>query len=151
MDPYVELKEIDKENIEEVLALEVSAQQRDFVQTPAVSLAKAWAYKQTAFPFAVYAQDMLVGFIMLGYYEQKGQYTVWQFLIDARYQHKGYGRAALALGIQFLKDRFHAAEVYLGVKFQNSLAKKLYASAGFVETGEKTDTTVEMKLVIGDT
>lgn len=67
MDPYVELKEIDKENIEEVLALEVSAQQRDFVQTPAVSLAKAWAYKQTAFPFAVYAQDMLVGFIMLGY------------------------------------------------------------------------------------
>ena len=137
MDPYVELKEIDKENIEEVLALEVSAQQRDFVQRPAVSLAKAWAYKQTAFPFAVYAQDMLVGFIMLGYYEQKGQYTVWQFLIDARYQHKGYGRAALALGIQFLRDRFHAAEVYLGVKFQNSIAKNCTLPPALSKPGKR--------------
>ena len=137
MDPYVELKEIDKENIEEVLALEVSAQQRDFVQTPAVSLAKAWAYKQTAFPFAVYAQDMLVGYIMLGYYEQKGQYTVWQFLIDARYQHKGYGRAALALGIQFLRDRFHAAEVYLGVKFQNSIAKNCTLPPALSKPGKR--------------
>lgn len=120
------------------------------MQTTSHSLAKAWAFRNTAFPFAIYAHNTIVGFIMLGYYELKDQYTVWQFLIDERYQHKGYGKAALELGIQFLKDNFNAGEVYLGVKFQNIIAKKLYSSFGFVETGEITDTAFEMKLIIGD-
>lgn len=70
-------------------------------------------------------------------------------MIDERYQHQGYGKAALKLGIQFLKDGFDASEVYLGIAFQNTLAKKLYSSFGFVETGETTDTAFEMKLTIG--
>ena len=150
MNILVELKKIDKDKIDEVLELKVSAEQSDFVQTTSYSLAKAWAFRNTAFPFAIYAHDTIVGFIMLGYYELKDQYTVWQFLIDERYQHKGYGKAALGLGIQFLKESFNASEVYLGVKFQNIIAKKLYSSFGFIETGEKSDTAVEMKLIIGD-
>lgn len=86
--------------------------------------------------------------MMLGYYELKNQYTVWQFLIDERYQHKGYGTAALRLGIQFLIDRFHVREIYLGVNFQDTAAQNLYRSHGFVETGETTDTALEMKLII---
>lgn len=147
---FVELKKIDKDNIDDVLELKVSAEQSSFVQTTSHSLAKAWVFRNTAFPFAIYARDTLVGFIMLGYYELKDQYTVWQLLIDARYQHKGYGKAALGLGIQFLKDSFHANEVYLGVNFQNTIAQKLYSSFGFVKTGETTDTAFEMKLMIGD-
>lgn len=150
MNILVELKKIDKDNIDEVLELKVSTEQSDFVQTTSHSLAKAWAFRNTAFPFAIYAHNTIVGFIILGYYELKDQYTVWQFLIDERYQHKGYGKVALELGIQFLKDSFNAGEVYLGVKFQNIIAKKLYSSFGFVETGEITDTTFEMKLIIGD-
>ena len=120
------------------------------MQTTSYSLAKAWVFGNTAFPFAIYAQNTIVGFIMLGYYELKNQYTVWQFLIDERYQHRGYGKVALGLGIQFLKDSFNVSEVYLGVKFQNIIAKKLYSSFGFVETGEITDTALEMKLIIGN-
>ena len=144
----VELKKITQEYIEEVLALNVSAEQDHFVENTARSLAKAWVYRNTAFPFAVYVQNTIVGFIMLGYYDLKNQYTVWQFLIDERYQHKGYGKAALRLGIQFLIDNFNVSEVYLGVKFQNAAARKLYSSYGFVETGETTDTALEMKLTV---
>ena len=57
-------------------------------------------------------------------------------------------KAALRLGIQFLIDEFDINEVYLGVKFQNIVAKKLYSSYGFIETGETTDTALEMKLII---
>ena len=74
--------------------------------------------------------------------------TVWQFLIDQRYQHKGYGKAALKSGIQFLIDNFNISEVYLGVKFQNTAAQKLYSSFGFIKTGKATDTALEMKLTI---
>lgn len=150
VDSLVQLKKITQDNIEEVLALKVSSEQSSFVQTTAYALAKAWVFRDTAFPFAIYVHDVIVGFIMLGYYERKNQYTVWQFLIDERYQHKGYGKAALGLGIQFLIDEFHVNEVYLGVKFQNLIGKKLYSSYGFVETGETTDTALEMKLVIDD-
>ena len=150
MDFLVELKKITRENIDEVLALKVSAEQDNFVEDTARSLAKAWVYKNTAFPFAIYVHNTIVGFIMLGYYELKNQYTVWQFLIDERYQHKGYGKVALRLGIQFLIDEFNINEVYLGVKFENIVAKKLYSSYGFVETGETTDTALEMKLIISE-
>ncbi|MGI5894093.1 MAG: GNAT family N-acetyltransferase [Candidatus Merdivicinus sp.] len=150
MEPFVSLKNITPDNIEEVLKLKVSKEQEDFVPTTAHALAKAWAYYNTAFPFAIYAGDTLVGFIMMGYYERKRQYTVWYFLIDERYQHQGYGRAALKLGVQFLIDRFHVNEVYIGVRFGNTVAHKLYASFGFSETSDITDTGFEMKLVISE-
>lgn len=146
----VELREITGDNIDEVLELRVSEEQSDFVQPIAVSLAKAWAFRSTAFSFAVYAHDKVVGFIMLGHYELKWQYTVWQFLIDERFQNRGYGREALRLGIHFLTDRFDVKEVYLGVKHDNLAAKGLYSSFGFAETGESTETAVEMKLTVDD-
>ncbi len=150
MDASVELREITKDNIDEVLALRASEEQSDFVQTAAFSLAKAWAFKDTAFPFAVYAQKTVVGFIMLGYYELKSQYTVWQFFIDERFQGNGFGKVALKLGIRFLIDRFDVKEVYLGVKRENIAARRLYSSFGFIATGETTDTAVEMKLIVDD-
>lgn len=150
MTSLVELKKITPDNIEEVLKLKVAKGQEDFVPTTAHALAKAWVYYNTAFPFAIYADDTLVGFIMMGYYELKRQYTVWYFLIDERYQHQGYGRAALKLGVQFLIDHFCVKEVYIGVRFGNAVAQKLYTSFGFSETGDTTDTGFEMRLVIGD-
>ena len=69
----VELRKITKENYEGVLALRVSEAQRGFVPTVTEALAQAWVYYDTAYPFAVYAEGAPVGFIMLGYYEEKTQ------------------------------------------------------------------------------
>jgi hypothetical protein len=66
MDFLVELKKITRENIDEVLALKVSAEQDNFVEDTARSLAKAWVYKNTAFPFAIYIQNTIVGFAKTG-------------------------------------------------------------------------------------
>ena len=131
----VYLKEVTKENIDEVLELSVREDQKSFVSTTAESLAQAYAYKETAFPFAVYNDDPMVGFIMMGYYEVKNYYTLWKFLIDKKYQHKGYGREALMLGISFMRDKFNIKEIYTGVAPGNSVAKGLYQSIGFEDTG----------------
>ena len=56
-------------------------------------------------------------------------------MIDSRYQRRGYGRKALELGIKYLQDRFGVTEIYTGVIPDNTVAKKLYASIGFRETG----------------
>ena len=141
----ITLKPISKENINEIRALKVGKQQERFVSTVAESLAQAVIYKDTAFPFAVYEKDTAVGFIMLGYYEKKHYYTLWKLLIDEKYQNNGYGQVALKLGIEYLKDNFKVNRVYTGVAPDNEVAKHLYSSFGFVETGNVEDGVIEMR------
>ena len=144
----VELREITKENYEEILSLQVSKEQRGFVPPVTEALAQAWVYRGTAYPFAVYDDGKPVGFIMLGYYEEKKQYTVWKFLIDEKHQRKGYGKAALRAAIEWLQQTFRVTEVFLGCAHENHVAEKLFASLGFMRTGVETETGFEMRLVI---
>ena len=146
----VELREITKENYEESLCLKVADSQKAFVSSTVHSLAQAWVYYDTAFPFAIYADDTMVGFIMLGYYEAGGYYTLWKLLIDEKYQNRGYGKKALRLGIDYLVNRFRVKEIYTAYYESNRIARNLYASVGFCETGEIAGTEVGMKLIVSD-
>ena len=56
----ITLQTITKENIEEVIALKVREDQRGFVSSVAESLAQAYVYNETAYPFSVYEDDTLV-------------------------------------------------------------------------------------------
>ena len=143
----VELKAITKDIFEDVISLKVSEHQQAFVSSTAHSLAQAYVYRDTAFPFAIYADDTLVGFIMLGFYEEKKQYTLWKFLIDNKYQNHGYGKEALKMGIEYLITTFGAKEIYVGVSSENDIAKQLYSSVGFKQTGLIENNTEEMKYV----
>ena len=125
--------------------MDVFDYQKSFVSSTAHSLAQAYVYRDTAFPFAIYVDEILVGFIMLGFYETKKQYTLWKFLIDKDYQNKGYGKETLKKGIAYLVDTFGAKEIYVGVSTGNDTAKKLYSSVGFKETGVIENNTEEMK------
>ena len=98
----VDLRPVTKENLDESLELRVNEDQQSFVSSNAESLAQAYVYSETAWPFGVDEDDTLVGFIMMGYYEVKHDYTLWKFMIDHRYQNKGYGRQALKLGLDFI-------------------------------------------------
>jgi len=141
----VHLREITKENFDAVLELKTTKEQEAYVSTVAHSLAQAWVYCDTAYPFAVYDDDVLVGFVMMGFYEAKHQYTLWKLLIDERYQHRGYGRQAVELAKQYLIDTFNITEIYLGVHEDNEAAIRLYQSTGFTATGETDGKQIEMK------
>lgn len=142
----VQIRPVTRENLDEVLALSVHESQRAFVSTTAESLAEAYVYSDTAFPFAVYDDETIVGFIMMGYYEAKNYYTLWKLLIDKKYQGKGYGRCALEQGLAFLKERFNVSTVYTGVAPGNAVAKSLYLSMGFVETGLFENNMEELRM-----
>ena len=142
----VELRSVTKDNIDEVLELSVSEEQRAFVSSVAESLAQAYVYRETAFPFAVYNDGEPVGFIMMGYYEAKAYYTLWKLLIDRKHQNKGYGKKALELGISFLREKYRVTEIYTGVSPGNTDAKSLYLSMGFKETGVFENNMEELRL-----
>ena len=132
----VHLEPVTNENLEEVLSLRLNESQAGYVSTTAESLAQAYVYQETAFPFAVYSDREIVGFIMMGYYEAKKYYTLWKLLIDRNYQHR----------VRYLKDRFHVTEIYTGVIPGNSVAKGLYESLGFRETGVFENNMIELRL-----
>ena len=142
----LQLLPITADNLEAVLSLRVLPEQEGFVSSNAHSLAQAYVYSKTAYPFAVCDGDTPVGFIMLGYYEARNQYTLWKFMIDHRRQGQGIGEEALMLGIAFLRERFCAKAVYTGVVPENTAAIRLYGKLGFRDTGLFENGMKEMKL-----
>ena len=144
----IELRAITEDNFIDAFNLRLAPGQEHFVSHPVRSLAQAYVYAENAFPFAVYDDETVVGFIMMGYYEVKHYYTLWKLMIDYRYQGKGYGREALKLGTAFLKERFNVSEIYTGVLPENKVAKNLYRSFGFENTGLTEFGMEEMRMVL---
>ncbi len=144
----IRLEKISTDNYEDVLSLQIDEKQKNFVSSPVYALAQAYVYHKTAFPFAVYDGDVIIGFIMFGFYESRNQYTLWKFLIDKRYQNKGYGKESLLQGIQYVKEQFGCTELYTGVAIGNRVAEHLYEKVGFKKTGQIEDNAVEMHLRI---
>ena len=141
----IQLRRITKDNFDSIKNLKVADYQNHFVSSAVDSLAQAWLYYDTAYPFAIYADDLPIGFVMLGYYESRKQYTLWKFFIDEKYQHKGYGRQALQLAVNYLHNNFGCEEIYTGVYIGNNIAKYLYISFGFEETGKIEANIEELK------
>ena len=71
------------------------------------------------------------------YEDTHGRVWLDRFLIDNRYQGKGYGEAALKLLITRLFCEYQCNTIYLSLYQQNKHAYHLYTSFGFQENGEK--------------
>ena len=69
----------------------------------------------------------------------KNNYSILSFMIDKRYQKKGYGRDAMKLALDFIKT-FPCGKAeccFLSYVPDNDVAAKFFHSFGFVENGEK--------------
>lgn len=138
----ITLTPVTRENWLEALELKVNQEQHCFVPTVAVSLAKV-SIKPDGdnveyLPFAIYEGETMVGFLMHAYVEETtDMYWINGFLIDVKYQRKGYGKAALQQMIAYITHRFsQCREVRLTVYPDNHAAISLYRGLGFEETGE---------------
>jgi diamine N-acetyltransferase len=138
---------VNSDNWEQTLQLSVHPDQLRFVAeyTPiaAIALAKAYigAYEKIWLPYAIYADDQLVGFMELAYQpESQHQYWLYHFFIDQAQQGKGYGRQALAALIPFVQANYPLCrELRLSVNPENPVAQQLYIRHGFEPTGEAFD------------
>jgi len=143
----VELRKITQDNFREAIGLELAEGQDKFVAPNIFTLAEAYVSltndDNTPLMYAIYDDDAMVGFIGMSYNrppegEPLGFYEMYRFMIDRRHQGKGFGRAALTQAIELLKSQPHGQGSYIATSFVpgNDVAKNLYHSLGFVETGE---------------
>lgn len=144
-DPDVSLREITKETVREITCLKVSPEQERFVATNAESIAEAYFSPDTAWFRAIYADDTPVGFLMLEDNAAAKEYSLWRFMIDARYQRKGIGQKALELLFEHVKTRPGATALTTSCVPGKGSPGPFYETMGFVYTGEEDDGELIMR------
>lgn len=151
----VHLREITAETVRAVTDLSVSDAQKQFVASNAVSLAQA-LFAPEAWYRAIHAGDELVGFVML--YDEslrtpppdEPEVDVWRFMIDARHQGRGYGRAALLAVIEHVRSARRCTSLALSYVPAAGNAEPFYRKLGFEPTGEVHEGEVVMRLAFAD-
>jgi len=132
----IELREIDTDNLHDILRLKVAPAQEPFVASNAVSIAQAYFHRDTAWFRAIYDGDTPVGFVMLEDKPDVPSYSLWRFMIDASHQRKGYGRRALELVFAHVKGRPGAKELHTSCVDAPGGPGPFYEGLGFTYTGE---------------
>ena len=138
---------IDDRNRRKAQALRVVKGQEGYIETTRQCLSEADSLKLWR-PVGIYDGQTLIGFAMYGKWDSEGG-RVWldRFLIDRRYQGKGYGKAALKLLIARLMAEYGCGEIYLSLYEDNLGALRLYTDFGFLPNGE-TDINGETVMVL---
>lgn len=145
------LEKVNGKNVWDILKLGVKEEQMNLVADNSRSIIEAYvaiAGGGYAFPFGIYDSDVLVGFLMVGYgvdddWEDapgiaKDNYSLWRLMIDRGFQSKGYGTEAVKLALDFIRSKpcGEARYCWLSYAPDNTVAKNLYCSLGFEETGD---------------
>lgn len=138
-------KNVTKDNWIECISLSVLEEQKSFVASNLYSLAQS-KYDTEMRPVCIYDNEKMIGFAMYAQEPETGRTWIIRFMIDIKYQNKGYGKAALTELINLLKNTFNCTEIYLSYEPDNDIANKLYSNAGFVKTGEIEEGELVSKL-----
>lgn len=148
----LKLKKIDRNNVAEILKLEVFDNQKSFVATNNSSIIEGYiaiTENNHVFTFGIYKDDTPIGFLMIGYDVNsddedapmiaKGNYNIWRLMIDKKFQGKGFGKKAMDLALEFVNTFPCGTAEYCWISYEsdNEVARGLYKSVGFVETDEK--------------
>ena len=118
------LEKVNGNNVWDILKLTVSESQKNFVATKPVGF-------------------LMIGFDVDDYWTDapkiaKGNYNLWRLMIDKAYQNRGYGKEAVSLALEFIKSVPCGEAEYCWLSYEpdNAVARQMYRSFGFEETGE---------------
>ncbi len=146
----VELKPITEENFVNAFNLRLAPGQEEFVSHPIRSLAQAYVYRNQCQPFGIYAEDKMVGYVLVIYDWDIPEYDIWHMMVDVPEQGKGYGSEALDRVIAYIatKPFGESDRVALTCHKDNDVALGLYESKGFRATGNVYDDEVELAMTL---
>ncbi|MCM3038698.1 GNAT family N-acetyltransferase [Paenibacillus motobuensis] len=139
------LREIDRDNFYDVIKLSVTDDQKEFVASNLFSLAQAKAFPE-CICLAIYNDEDIVGFTMYCIDHEDQEYWIYRLMVDAKYQSKGYGKAAMELLIDRIKEDLQHRMIYISFEPTNVGARHLYEQLGFQADGRVIDGEVVYKL-----
>lgn len=149
--PVVTLREITADTVLAVVRLSVAESQQRFVAPNAVSLAQA-LFAPQAWYRAICADDEIAGFVMLADdsllrpLPASPSIGVWRFMVDARFQGRGIGRAAMQRVIEHVRSKGLFERLELSYVPGPGCPEPFYLSLGFRHTGRREDGEVVLEL-----
>ncbi|MBP2000115.1 diamine N-acetyltransferase [Paenibacillus shirakamiensis] len=139
----MKLIEITKDNWEKVILLTTNKDNlhtvdEEYVASNAYSMVESF-FESHMIVKAIEHDCELIGFAMFGIPGDGHSYELRRFMIDRKFQGQGYGKQALFLIVEYMRNRFGCKEIYLSTDPDNTKGKHVYESLGFVSTREIQD------------
>ena len=131
------LVEINEDNFLAFRALSVAEEQKGFLDSAVGILARGYAYRACrARVIGVAAGGEAVGLALVrDLDEEPACYDLQQFMIDRRFQGRGFGTGALRLILSELEKERRYGCVEVCVRRDDAAALRLYEKLGFADTG----------------
>ena len=144
------LTKITTDNWRLVANLSVHNSQETFIEPNSISLLEAAFDQQLNWlPLAIYDDEQVIGFTMLGAFNQADQ-SIWldRFMIDQHFQGQGYGKKAFSLILNFIKSNWEVKTVILSAHEENKEIFAFYESFGFINTHQFDEVFHEIIMVL---
>ncbi|WP_142826296.1 GNAT family N-acetyltransferase [Planococcus soli] len=133
----IKIEELNETNWYACCELEVAEEQKQYMEPNAVSIAQS-KFEHTLKPFAIYAEEKVVGFLMCNSVpEELDAYWIYRIMVDKQHQGKGIGKEASRLLIEEMTSSWNAKKIAVGYHPENHGAHQLYASLRFVDNGDR--------------
>ena len=136
-DTILKIVEITEDNWLEAASLSVKENQKDFLAPAAGIIARGYVYRNCGGRVYAFENDgVLVGLALVREFtDEPLGYDLQQFMIDRRYQGRGFGSQALQLVLGELRRENHYDHVEVCVKKADAEAIRLYEKHGFADSG----------------
>lgn len=133
----IKLLDVNEQNWMDIAALSVSEDQKRFLARPIGIIARGYVYRScNARVIAISHEEQIIGVALVrDMDEEPACYDLQQFMIDRRFQNKGYGTEALRLILSQLCHEGRYDNVEVCVNRENRQALRVYEKAGFTDTG----------------
>ena len=137
----ITLRPVTEDNFDDIVKLSdtLTEYQRTCVAPNVVSLAQAYIFINTAWPRAIYKDELPIGFVMLSLTnedlpnEDQPAYYLWRFMIAFDHQKKGYGKNVLDQIIEKCrKDGIKT--LYTSCETSGEQPYRFYIGYGFIDT-----------------
>ena len=153
MSYMINFRAITEDNFDEIIKMRNAAGER-YVAQNSVSLAQCWLYRDNGdvFPFAIYNDDEIVGFMLLeeDIDEEKlmlWRMMLWRMMLPEENCGRGYGTEAVRLIVKLAKESGRYRGIYLDCNEENRAAMHVYEKAGFERTGDINYGDAEMAII----
>ncbi|WP_222122602.1 N-acetyltransferase [Bacillus sp. FJAT-22090] len=146
----MKLVEINKDNWLQTVLLTTNGDGKatvieKFVASNALSIVQS-IYETGWIIRGIEVEDKMIGFTMYGLDEDSKNYWICRLMIDHTCQGKGYGREAIQMIVNEMKQLNGCEAIYLSTEPDNEIAIKLYESFGFQKTGKINEGEAEFLL-----
>ena len=133
----IHLTDVTEQNWLDIARLSVGEEQQVFLDRPIGIIARGYVYRRcNARVIGIAGDGRIIGVALVrDLDEEPACYDLQQFMIDQRFQNKGYGTQALKEIIEQLQAEGKYDCVEVCVKRADAPALRVYEKAGFVDTG----------------